>query len=95
MAVFYRGRRGPPYTVGHAEPFGSSRYESNLYIVKPSPRSRTNSIHLVYTTGIQCHLLVGLSLAAYIIAIKLMVLNASNVDVAHMTFGQKKIHTLT
>ena len=31
----YRGRRGPPYTLGHAEPFGSSRYESNLYIVKP------------------------------------------------------------
>ena len=52
------------------------------------------SIHL-YTTGIQCLLLVGLSLAAYRIAIKLMVLNASNVDVVHMTFGLKKIHTLT
>ena len=38
VAVFYRGRRGPPYTLGqlgHAEPFGSSRYESNLYIVIP------------------------------------------------------------
>ena len=35
VAVFYRGSRGPPYTVGLAEPFGSSRYESNLYIVKP------------------------------------------------------------
>ena len=35
VAVFYRGRRGPPYTLSHAEPFGSSRYESNLYIVKP------------------------------------------------------------
>ena len=45
-----------------------------------------DSIRLYYT-GIQCLLLVGLSLAAYRIAIKLMVLNASNVDVAHMTFG--------
>ena len=31
----YRGRRGPPYRVGHAEPFGTSRYEANLYIVRP------------------------------------------------------------
>ena len=31
----YRGRRGPPYRIGHAEPFGTSRYEANLYIVEP------------------------------------------------------------
>ena len=31
----YRGRRGLPYRIGHAEPFGTSRYEANLYIVKP------------------------------------------------------------
>ena len=45
-----------------------------------------DSIDLYYT-GIQCLLLVGLSLAAYRIAIKLMVLNGTNIDVAHMTFG--------
>ena len=31
----YRGRRGPPYRIGNAGPFGTSRYEANLYIVEP------------------------------------------------------------
>ena len=35
VTSLYRGRRGPPYRIGNAGPFGTSRYEANLYIVEP------------------------------------------------------------
>ena len=68
--ILYRGRRGPPYRVGHAEPFGTSRYESNLYIVKPPldpllivSEARRFGVDLTYV-GNKCNYAHGIFYAA-------------------------------
>ena len=55
----YRGRRGPPYRIGNAGPFGTSRYEANLYIVKGT--YVLSGGHLIFTFFFLLGLLIGIS----------------------------------